>query len=208
MLPDESPADTFRFTVQQVHTSFDYYVEAGDARSARYRVEVVKPPRVERVRLTYTLPAYAGEKQRTVDPSDGDIAGTRVDVQLKASKPLQTAVLKTRGGDKLSLAPRDDDRTWGVSFTLWGEGARLVPGIGGKLLKAPTTYQLLLRDTQGYDNREPLWRPITLVRRRTWCATSADSAPSRLACARRPSRGPRSWTRPACRQAASRRALT
>ena len=167
MLPEESKADTFRFTVQQVHASFDYYVEAGDARSDRFQINAVKPPQIERVSLTYTLPSYAAARPRTVDPSDGDIAGiagTRVDVQIKASKPLQTAVLQTRSGDKLPLSAREDDRTWGVSFTLWGEGARLVPGINGKLLTAPTTYQLKLRDTQGYSNREPLWRPINLLR--------------------------------------------
>ena len=38
---------------------------------------------------------------------------------------------------------------------LWGEGARLTPGINGKRLLALTTYQLELRDTQGYSNRDP-----------------------------------------------------
>ena len=166
MLAEARP-DTFRFTLLRAYESFDYYVEAGDAHSPSFHVDVVKPPQVERVTLRYTLPSYAGQDARTVDPSDGDvaaIAGTRVDVQIKATKPLQTARLETRTGVKLDFAPRGDDRTWGASFTVWGENARPVAGLSGKLLTAPTTYQLKLRDTQGYPSRDPLWRPISLLR--------------------------------------------
>src|SRR5262249_52167027 len=104
MLPDDDHPDRFRFKVQQAAESFDYYIAAGDARSPQYHVHVAKRPQVERMIVSYTLPDYADRKTQKIDPSDGEIsgiAGTRVEVSIRPSKPLQTAQLLLRGGPAL-----------------------------------------------------------------------------------------------------------
>src|SRR5205823_10947721 len=128
-------------------------------------VRVIRPPQVERMTVSYTLPDYADRKTQKIDPSDGEIsgiAGTRVEVSVRPSKPLQTAQLLPRGARAIDLVPQDDG-TWTTSFVLWAEGARPVAGISGKLVPAPTRYQIALLDTEGYRNHDPLWRSISLV---------------------------------------------
>src|SRR4029079_15456612 len=54
-------------------------------------------------------------------------------------------------------------------FVIWTPQAKAVPELAGqRLLMAPTSYQLKLADTDGYDNVDPLWRPIV---------AKADQAP-------------------------------
>jgi hypothetical protein len=166
MLADDDRPDTFRFKVQQASEAFDYYIAAGDARSPQFHVRVDKPPQVERMTVAYTLPDYADRKTQTIDPSDGEIsgiAGTRVTLSIRPSKPLQSAQLLPRAGRAIDLVPQDNG-TWTTSFVVWAEEARPVAGISGRLVQAPTTYQIKLLDTEGYPNHDPLWRPIALVR--------------------------------------------
>jgi hypothetical protein len=167
MQKEPGKEDTFRFTVAQVSESFEFYITAGDGRSPTFGVQVVKPPRVEKISVTSHPPAYTGQEPRTVADSDGEVAGlagTKVDFELKASKPLQKAVLTTKEGDVLELQKRGEDAAWGCSFVVWCKDARLVADIGGKLVKASTTYQLRMLDTEGYESNDPLWRGIALVR--------------------------------------------
>src|SRR5262249_11488727 len=131
LLPEHDRPDTSRFKVQQTAEAFDYYIAAGDARSPQFHVHVDKPPQVERMVVSYTLPDYADRKTKKIDPSDGEIsgiAGTRIEVSIRPSKPLQLAQLLPRGGRAIDLVPQDDG-TWTTSFVLWAEGAR--PTAGG-----------------------------------------------------------------------------
>jgi hypothetical protein len=167
MQPDPAKEDAFRFTVAQAAESFDYYVAAGDGRSPTFRIEVVKPPQVDRLTVTSRPPAYTAQPPRTAADSDGEIAGlagTKVDFELKASKPLQKAILTTKEGDVLALQKRGDDATWGCAFVVWCKDAKLVPGTTGKLINASTTYQLKMLDSEGYESNDPLWRGIALSR--------------------------------------------
>jgi hypothetical protein len=163
-LPGE---EGFRFDIKQVAESFDYFLSAGDGRSPTYRVEVVKPPQIERITLTTTPPPYTALPPKTVSESDGEVggpAGTAVDFQLTVSKPLQKGALTTKEGEVIELSRRGDDRTWGCSFVLWAREAKLAPGINGRQVQAPTTYQIRLLDTDGYENVDPLWRAINRTR--------------------------------------------
>ena len=57
---EDGPAGVFRWKAGPVLDSFDYYVAAGDARSDIFHVEAIKPPRVERIVMTYSYPQYLG----------------------------------------------------------------------------------------------------------------------------------------------------
>lgn len=167
MRPDPANADTFRHRLQQMAESFEYHFTAGDARSADFRVEVVRPPQVAKLSLIYTLPAYTALPPRKVAESDGEvagIAGTTTDFELKCTKALQRANLITKGGEVIDLQRRGDDRTWGAAFILTGKDAKLPADTLGRVVLAPTTYQVKLLDTDGYENNDPLWRQIQLLR--------------------------------------------
>jgi hypothetical protein len=164
---DPAKEDTFRFTVAQATESFDYCVTAGDGQSPTFRIEVVKPPQVEKLSVTYRPPPYTALPPRTAADSDGEIAGlagTKVDFELKATKPLQKAILTTKEGDVLELQKRGDEVTRGCTFVVWCKDAKLSPEIVGKLVNASTTYQLKMLDSEGYESTDPLWRGIALSR--------------------------------------------
>jgi hypothetical protein len=167
MQADQVGEGVFRFKVPAADRTFDYYVTAGDGRSPTFRVEVVQPPRIARLSVTTQPPAYTALPATPVEESDGKVVGltgTRVDLQLKASKALQKAVLTTKEGDVLELQKQGDEQTWGCSFVLWSKEARPARGVAGRLLNAPTTYRIQLLDSEGYESADPLWRPIDLTR--------------------------------------------
>ncbi len=167
MKPSGPAGDAFRVLIPDVSTSFRYHITAGDDRSAAYQVEVVKRPRVESISLTSELPTYAQQPPKRIDRSDGEIsgiAGTRVAIELKATKPLREASLITESGQTLKFAKTDDDSSWRTSFVLWTDNAKLPVPPGGQALNAPTRYQLKLLDTDGYENKDPLWQSLSLAK--------------------------------------------
>ncbi|MFO0880373.1 MAG: hypothetical protein U0840_23760 [Gemmataceae bacterium] len=169
MTEDEKTPGTFRFTIGQAGSSFDYYIAAGDATSPVFQVEVVRPPQVAKLAVVYSFPGYTDLPQKRVEGGDGEvigIAGTTVRLELTASKPLKTAELVTRGdarrASEVVQLEKEGDR-YVASFVLWTPTARPSAELAGRrLLVAPTTYQLKLEDTEGYTNIDPLWRTILL----------------------------------------------
>lgn len=179
MEADVQQPDLFRFEIKQAAESFDYHIVAGDARSPSFHVEVIKAPRIESLTLTYQRPAYTESKERQVQSPSGkiaDLAGTRVQFELKTSKAIQEGFLKTDAGEEIKLTVGDDDKTLTTSFVLWSARARPTPEIQGRLLPAPTTYQIHLRDTVGYLSKDPLWRSIELVQDQAPAVTILSAA--------------------------------
>jgi hypothetical protein len=168
----EGEESFFRFDVLQPGTSFDYFVKAGDGRSKKYHVEVVKRPQVASLTLTYQHPGYTEKPERRQEQADGEIAallGTRVTMELKSTKPLKEASLLTEKGDALALEQTGDAQSWKTSFVLWAKDVPPAADVAGQLLHGPTRYQLKMQSTEGYENADPLWRSIALGR---------DQAPS------------------------------
>ncbi|HKI35541.1 MAG TPA: hypothetical protein VKA46_27035 [Gemmataceae bacterium] len=172
MQSEKEGGDIFRCTLLQAAESFDFHVTAGDGRSRKHHVEVVKRPQVEKLALTYALPAYTALPEKQVHDSSGEIAalpGTTVGVELRATKALKEASLVTEAGEVIGLERGGDDRSWRGSFVLWAKGVKPAAAVQGRLVLAPARYQIKLVDTEGYPNSDPLWRSITLTR---------DQAPS------------------------------
>jgi hypothetical protein len=165
-------AGTFLHTVPEAGRSFDYYVLAGDGRSRQFTIEVVPRPRVARIDLALLLPPYTGAEPRPVPQSDGEIAalaGTIVEYRLTADKPLSEAALVTDAGQIVPLAPAEGKSAeWTARFTL-STAEATVPHAEGPIVAGPARYQVRLRDTDGYENADPLWHSIGVVR---------DQAPS------------------------------
>jgi hypothetical protein len=167
MRADTDRPEFFHYTLPNADASFDYYVTAGDGESPSFKVTVVHPPRIAALTVTSQPPKYTGLDAKTEEGTDGrvgGIAGTRVELVLHASKALQEATLLTKEGERLALEKRDNEQTWGCAFVVWAKDARLSGDIVGRRVIASTTYQIQLRDTDGFDVIDPLWRPIDLLR--------------------------------------------
>lgn len=100
----------FGFAFEQVEQGFKYTVSAASATSREYNVTVIRPPRVERIDLSYEYPSAFGLKPR-IEEDSGDIygpAGTRVRVSVQTDKPVTSAMLNLVGGAPVTLTPVGD----------------------------------------------------------------------------------------------------
>ncbi len=167
MPPVQSKWGGFAVTLPQATDTFDYYVAAGDGRSRTYHVEVVKRPQIAHLSVAYQLPPCAARPPQPAAESNGEltgIAGTTVTLEVKATKSLREATLVTENGLVVALEKTGDDRTWRGSAVLWSSEAHGGEQIAGARVLSPTRYHLRLLDTDGFENAEPLWHTITLLR--------------------------------------------
>lgn len=90
-LSSEGP-DTFRYTFPEVFQSFEYYMELGDAQSARHTVTVIPPPHVVETQITLRYPAYTGLAPREVATLNFEAPeGTEVEFNLRLDRSLSQA---------------------------------------------------------------------------------------------------------------------
>ncbi|MFH1570380.1 MAG: DUF4175 family protein, partial [Gemmatimonadota bacterium] len=139
-------ADTVHYRFEAARSSFEYQVLAGDADSPVYRVEVIEPPAVRRLRLTLRYPVYSGLPAR-VEEDGGDIralAGTAVELEVRATKPLARAA---------AVFEAPDSSTRRLEAAVEDDGARLAWRLEGG---GDGYYRLELTDRRGIANRDPI----------------------------------------------------
>lgn len=93
----------FRYTLQELHNSFSYYVHApssrwwdrrGEITSPTYQVHVVSRPQVQSLTIHLVSPVYSGLPDREQEVTSTEIAalkGTKVQLFAQANKPVQSA---------------------------------------------------------------------------------------------------------------------
>ena len=112
-------ANAFEYVIESVDRTFSYDVSAGSARSTRFTVTMLRPPRVSRIDLHYVYPSFAGLPPRD-EKDGGDIyapAGTRVHLRVYADKPIARGELALGKSTHLSLQ-RSGDRTFETDLVL------------------------------------------------------------------------------------------
>lgn len=95
----------FLVTLKDLKASFAYSVTAARTQSPEYAITVVRPPRVERIDLTFDYPQGLGLSSRTEEDS-GDIygpTGTKVRLKITADKPIANAHLALADGTRVPL---------------------------------------------------------------------------------------------------------
>ena len=83
----------FTYEIFNIDADMEYAVQANEATSARYTVEVFEMPRVTDIAVAYTYPEYTALKS-VVQQGTGDIhavVGTRAEIRLTTNKAIQTA---------------------------------------------------------------------------------------------------------------------
>ncbi|MEO8498657.1 MAG: hypothetical protein ABI614_26650, partial [Planctomycetota bacterium] len=87
-----------------------YRIEAGDAVSPTYRIEVSPAPHITVQRLEYDFPSYTKRPKQT-DERQGDIKaleGTRVTIRAKANQPIRSAFVELNDSqNKASRLPME-----------------------------------------------------------------------------------------------------
>jgi len=84
----------FQWRTPPLYHAVDYRVLAGRAATRWYHIRVAEPPRIQRIDLVLTYPAYTGTPPQHIENSDGAVrgpAGTTAVILLVADKPLTAA---------------------------------------------------------------------------------------------------------------------
>jgi hypothetical protein len=131
----------YRHELAALKSSTSYWVRAGRVESPTYRLRVVDRPAIRSLKASLRFPAYAGMAPRELPENTGDITalrGTDVALSILSNKALATAWVRFDGE---SLQPlRVDGKKASGSFRLMRE----------------RTYQILLRDSLGVENTDPI----------------------------------------------------
>ncbi len=106
LYPMRSGADGFVFDLRDLSRDTRYAIKNGNDSSRWYTVSVIRRPRLEKLTITVTPPAYTGDKPWQLSPSkrEADILkGSRVHIRSGASDTLHIAFYR----DKALLAGTD-----------------------------------------------------------------------------------------------------
>ncbi len=143
-----APDGTFRYQINAIRSTTEYYASAGDIASDRYRLSVLNRPLIRSLRLKVTAPAYTRMPARTLEENTGDVSGypgSRVAVEIASSKELSSAQAVFSDGSKVAL--QTDRAEASGSFTL----------------RKNVTYHLQLTDTDGLPNVDPIEYAVKVI---------------------------------------------
>lgn len=132
-----------------VQQDLEYWIEAGDARSRRFKLSVFQRPTIVVQRVHYNYPAYTGEPTKTVD-NVGDIhglEGTEVALEALASEPIKSAYVDFDADGRSDIRMNVDGRHATASFKLQLRPDRRTPW--------HLTYALRFTSDKGRTNDDP-----------------------------------------------------
>jgi collagen type III alpha len=127
----------------------EYWIEAGDARSRRFKLGVFDRPTIVVQRVHYQTPAYTGEPSRTVE-NNGDLRGlegTVVSIEALANQPIRAASVDFDADGSGDIKMTADGERATASFTLQLKPDRRTPLHGSYVLRYTTS--------EGRGNVEP-----------------------------------------------------
>jgi hypothetical protein len=136
---------TFAYTFKKVKRSVDIYAKSGGVSSRKAHLEVVDPPRLADITLTFDYPQYAGLPQAHGNPNDGNVAalrGTKITIAASSNKPLSECYQLFADSTRAPLEV-DGDKITGA-FSVKDNGR----------------YALIMKDKAGRINPEPIWYDI------------------------------------------------
>jgi hypothetical protein len=118
---------SFRYLLINIPVSLRYYAESKGIRSLTHFINVKDLARVEKLKLTYRFPPYAGMSPQIVE-DDGDISalkGTNIGLRIRLSKPAQSVRLLFDDQSTLDLTQSGAQEFTG-EFTLQRSGSYVI----------------------------------------------------------------------------------
>ena len=136
-----TPEGVFQYEFHALKATTYYYVMSGAIRSREFSLTVTDRPIIRMLRVQLVFPSYAKLASRLLDDNIGDVAalrGTKVGFSIETNKPLAAANLVF------------SDST-GMALVVAGSKAT-----GQVVLMKDRTYHVLLKDSAGIANSEPI----------------------------------------------------
>jgi hypothetical protein len=136
----------------------EYRIEAGDARSRPFRIQVVAAPTIVVRSINYHYPKYAGLLDSHVE-NQGDIRaleGTEVTLEALANQDIQSAHIDFDCDARQDLPMRAEGQGATISFRLGMKEDRQTP--------EHTSYQLVFKNAAGQQNPQPVRHQIEVIR--------------------------------------------
>ena len=138
----------YRHEFVDVREDFSYSFSAGGVRTAEHRVTVIHRPVINGMTAILKYPPYTGAKADTLEPLAGRIvalAGTRVEIEGRTSKPVRDGRLRFASGVATSLASAPGGFT--AAFTI----------------AADDTFAVETVDSSGFTNDHAVKYPIAAL---------------------------------------------
>ncbi len=163
----KSGTGVFRYTYRGVTAPFTYWAHSGRVTSPEYEVEVEELPAIRFLSVRLSPPAYTKLDEQVLEENVGDIAavvGTRVELQLAATKTLTEARLEflTARVDSLTrgevVASPHGPLTRRAAKALDLDGSRAE---GDFTIDESGYYRINLEDREGRLSRDPILYRIT-----------------------------------------------
>ena len=132
-----------------------YWIEAGDARSRRFKVTVFERPTIVVQQVRYEYPAYTGVPTAEVG-NTGDIRGlegTQVTIEALANQPIKTAYVDFDADGRSDLKMTVDGDRATATFTLALRRDRRTPRHGSYVLRFTTADGRTNNDPPKYRHR-------------------------------------------------------
>jgi len=114
-----------RKTFNNLDFSFDYFIETPFAISDTFKISVFENPIIKNFSVKYGFPAYTGMESEYEEESNGHIkaiSGTKINLQIEANNPIETATMFFSNGD-FQVMDRIGKATFGTIFTLKKNGS-------------------------------------------------------------------------------------
>ena len=161
----QNPEDKRGFTYEifNIDAEMEYSVQANEATSARYTVEVFEMPRVMDIAVAYTYPEYTG-LQPVVQQGTGDIhavVGTRAEIRLTTNKAIQTAKFTVSRASREDTPPETDEPALPIQTEMViADGNILTTTVD---VTEDGTYAVELLCIDGFNNEIPIAYKIRAV---------------------------------------------
>ena len=139
---------TFRAELSSIKSTTEYYASVKENKSDRFKITVVDRPLVRSFQLRVIPPSYTRLPPKRLDENVGDVGaypGSKLDIQLEASKELSSAEVVFNDSEKVALKC---DR----------------PNASGSLVvKRDRTYHFVIEDKSGLPNLNPVEYAIKII---------------------------------------------
>ena len=145
----KSSEGDYNFQIQNVRSSLDYFIAAGNQSTQEYHVKVVDLPIVQSFTVTLVYPAYTHKTTETLQDNIGDftaLVGTRAEFTLRTNKDLRSAWIAFGDSTRKQLS---------VSGTNTS---------GHFIVSRTAKYRLRLLDTDSLLNRDPIIYTVQAVK--------------------------------------------
>ncbi len=144
----QSTERVFHDSILNIKSTTEYFAEAGDIKSEKFKITVVDRPLIRSFRVQLQYPAYTRLVPKTLDENIGDVSsykGTLIALEISSSKDLSSASLVFSDSSVLPMIVGGKNAT--VRFHL----------------DAEKSYHLFLEDEENLTSADPIEYQLKLI---------------------------------------------